>query len=606
MKRITRIFVLMTMTLLLVFADAHMAYAQRDLVSSIEFRPGSDVLYDRYGNNVNELAEAKQLLSHYEDVIMTGNGHVRLVAMIGGDKKNDPVAINLAAIRAAVVRNYLKQNFRMFTNWSFTFCLDDTRGYDDEIEVQYVPYAIPADVSSEIYYTDNKNDVLAVKRALSKYGTLPYVSDGPAFVHDTVVRARFDMINVIATNPVDVNPQDGEANSEKLLIAIHYRWDKDNLDSLYLSNPENLQLLDSILNSGNSKYIDTLTIVAYASPEGQPDHNKRLSQSRAQTIRNYILKNYKAIAPERIVTEARGENWKGLRNFALNDSDLPSRNEVINIIDSSLPSRQKQSMITQLDGGTTYYRYILPNYYRYLRNGASVLVTYSPNMPKIYTPVILSEIRPWFVPILESGLAAYFVPDPEPIVKYPIALRTNLLFDAIGALNIGIEVPIGNHFSVIADFAYSYWRSSTNLSALQTLQGGVEGRYWFGVDGKKKQKKPEWAKPLRGWNVGAYAMYCSRYDVQWVNGYQGEGYWSAGLTAGYATPIARNLALEFSLAAGYFQTPEYRHYHKPEFDADGKHHLMWQETGSYGTFTLTKARVSLVWLIRSEKKGGQK
>lgn len=372
---------------------------------------------------------------------------------------------------------------------------------------------------------------------------------------------------------------------------------------MYLSNPENLHLLDSILNSDNSRYIDTLTIVSYASPEGHPDYNQRLSERRAKTIKDYIIGRYKAISPERIVTRARGENWQGLRKFVVNDPALPSRDKVLQIIDSSLPDIQKQDFLTKLNGGTTYYRYILPNYYRYLRNGSSVLINYT------RTPVaaVIDEPRPMLETRLEPLLVPlFFMTNPQPVVRYPIALKTNLLFDAVGAPNIGIEVPIGMHFSVVGDFAYAYWRSPKNLYALQTLEGGVEGRYWFGVSDRKKQKNAEWAKPLRGWNVGLYAMYCSRYDVQWIDGYQGDGFWSAGLTAGYATPVGRNLTLEFSLAAGYFYTKEYRHYHQPEYDKNGKYHLMWQQTGSLGTFSLTKARVSLVWLIPNRQKGGLK
>lgn len=600
MMRARKLFILIGVIFLLWYSD--IAYAQQNSEFPVEFHSGSDVLFDSYGDNVKEIVAVRQLMSRYEDVILSGNGHIRLVAPIGLNEATNPIIINLAALRAAVIRNYLKKSFRMLTNWSFTFYMDTTRAYNNTIEISYIPYAIPADVSSTIYYTNEKNNLQKVKQALSKYGKLPYLSNAPIFSDATITRAHFDEINAIATKPVNVEAKEGEPNPEKSLIAIHYRWDKDNLDSLYLSNPENLRLLDSILNSENSKYIDTLTIVAYASPEGHPDYNKRLSERRAKTIKDYITANYKAIAPERILTQAWGENWEGLRNLVIRDREFPFRNEVLNIIDSSLSSLQKQSQLTKLNGGVTYYRYILPNYYRYLRNGASVLITYSPDLPMKLIPFVVPEPEPELIPKPEPII----IPAPEPIVRYPVALKTNLLFDVVGALNIGIEVPVGSHFSVVGDFAYAYWRSSKNLYALQTLEGGVEGRYWFGVNNKRKEKNPEWAKPLRGWNVGIYGMYCSRYDVQWIDGYQGDGFWSAGLTAGYAIPVARNLTFEFSLAAGYFYTPQYRHYHQPEYDADGKYHLMWQETGKFGTFTLTKARISLVWLIGSEKRGGRK
>ncbi len=168
-----------------------------------------------------------------------------------------------------------------------------------------------------------------------------------------------------------------------------------------------------------------------------------------------------------------------------------------------------------------------------------------------------------------------------------LALRSNLLFDIAGAPNIGVEIMIGTKFSIAADAAYAYWHINRTY-ALQTIQGGIEGRYWFRLtDGK----------PLTGWSAGVYGMYSSRYDVQWNGGYQGDGFWSAGISAGYSMPIAKRLNLEFAIAAGYFFTPEVRHYHRGQ---GGR--LMWQQTRyNVGRVSLTKVKVNLIWLLG--KKG---
>lgn len=581
-------------------------YAQQLEDYAISFRSQNELFNVNYGNNIRTMSDIKQIISRNKDVILTGNGHICLVAPIGHDGENNPNLMNLAALRAVAIRNYLKQNFRMLTDWSFTFYYDNSREYNNTIEVSYLPYNIPINISSTIHSVGKGSNLSKIEQSLSKYVKIPYLSDAPLLENDTTARSIFDRINTLATNPVDVEPRPGSHLSEKTLIAIHYRWDKYYIDTLYLSNAENLYLLDSILSSSNSKYIDTLTIVASASPEGQPLYNKRLSERRAQTIRRYILNKYKTILPDRVVTEARGENWSGLRNFVINDINLPSRDEVLAIIDSPLGSEDKQSKIMELNDGVTYYRYILPNYYRYLRNGASVLIAYSPYMP----PPPLFALAPEAVPLPKIKVKPMPPPvieqNPKPIVSYPVAFKSNLLLDAIGALNIAVEVPIRNNFSVVGDFAYSYWRTPKNLHAFQTLQYGLEGRYWFGVSDRKKTKNKEWDKPLRGWNVALYGILCTRYDAQWNDGYQGDGFWSAGVAGGYALPVSRNLTFEFSLGLGYIYTPEYRHYHRPEYDANGKYHLMWQETGSFGVFSVTKASVSLVWLLRNEKKGGRK
>ncbi|MCL2562377.1 MAG: DUF3575 domain-containing protein [Rikenellaceae bacterium] len=181
-------------------------------------------------------------------------------------------------------------------------------------------------------------------------------------------------------------------------------------------------------------------------------------------------------------------------------------------------------------------------------------------------------------------------PGPKPLAlnpKWQMALKTNLLFWAVGAPNLGVEIPIGQRLSVAVDGAYAYWRIN-NLYALQTIQGGIEGRYWFCPA----------AGFATGWNIGVYGMYCSRYDVQWKNGWQGDGFWSAGLSGGYSAPISRRLNMEFGLAAGYFFTPEARHYSRPQ-----QGHLIWEETRrNMGRFSLTKVKVSLHWLLEGGSK----
>lgn len=581
---------------LFVFALCQVScYAQNvSTVSIINFKPGDHVLYDNYKDNRVQLIKTQQEVSLYEDVILTGNGHIRLIASLPKADRNNPQAINLAATRASTVRSYLRQRYRMLTKWCFTFYIETKEVADNTVKVEYIAAPIADNAPTDIYYSTSVNDLRAIHAKLARYGKIPYLELATVKPDNPLLTKRTDSI---ATNPVKVKPIADKLNPAEFLVAIYYRWDKHKLDSMYLSNPRQLATLDSILTSSTIQKMDTLTIVAFASPEGHPNYNQRLSERRANTIRDYIVARYPQIPPQRIVTIARGENWEGLLKFALNDPELPSRDKVLDIITSGMSDLQKQSSLTKLDNGKTYYRYILPNYYRYLRNGASVFISYQPEPLPLLAPPLLGFTPP-------ATIQPLALPS-KPKRYFPIALRTNLLYDAIGAFNIGIEVPLGKrkNWSWIGDMAYSYWRSPRNLYALQTLEYGTELRYWLGVSEKKKEKNSNWAKPLKGWNVGLYGRYWKRYDAQWVNGLQGDGSWSAGLTAGYAFPISKQLAFEASLGAGWFSTSQYRHYHQPEYDKEGKYHLMWQETGQWSGLSITKIRLSLVWLIEY-KKGG--
>lgn len=192
--------------------------------------------------------------------------------------------------------------------------------------------------------------------------------------------------------------------------------------------------------------------------------------------------------------------------------------------------------------------------------------------------------------------------NPVSVVKEPfitkrplIALKTNLLFDATMMPNIEIEVPMGNRWSINAEYMFPWWLFDSDKYCMQILMGGLEGRYWLG--GRKKRQQTE---VLTGHFLGLYAGG-GKYDLQWDdNGYQGEFFIAAGISYGWATRIARDLRLEFNIGIGLLRT-DYRHYHA----RDNHQTLLWQENGRYTWFGPTKAKISFVWLLnRKVKKGG--
>ena len=169
------------------------------------------------------------------------------------------------------------------------------------------------------------------------------------------------------------------------------------------------------------------------------------------------------------------------------------------------------------------------------------------------------------------------------------ALKTNLLFDAALMPNIELELPIGKRWSLNAEYIFPWWLINDDRYCLQLLMGGLEGRYWFGNREKRQA--------LTGHFAGLYAGG-GKYDLQWdTKGYQGEFFIAAGISYGYAHPIARNLRLEYNIGIGMLRT-NYRHYHT----RDNHRTLLWQENGEYTWLGPTKLKVSLVWLINRKTK----
>ena len=105
-------------------------------------------------------------------------------------------------------------------------------------------------------------------------------------------------------------------------------------------------------------------------------------------------------------------------------------------------------------------------------------------------------------------------------LKKPLfALKTNLLFDAITALNVEVEVPIKTHWSIAGEWIFPWWLHTKNKpnkkpSRLEILCGTLEARYWFG----NRDERPV----LNGWFVGLFSG-AGLYDLQWkAKGYECE------------------------------------------------------------------------------------
>ena len=174
-----------------------------------------------------------------------------------------------------------------------------------------------------------------------------------------------------------------------------------------------------------------------------------------------------------------------------------------------------------------------------------------------------------------------------------VAIRTNLL---LPAFNVGVEVPLGNQWSVGADWYYPWmFRWADHKDCTQALALNLEGRYWFGKDRTRERR-------LTGHSVGLYAM-AGYYDLERnYKGYQGE-FVTAGIDYLYACPVFwKRLRLELSLGVGYFYSLA-RSYEV--YTEGGKGYKDKDMAKRIQFFGPTKANVTLVIPIYC-KKGGKK
>lgn len=192
--------------------------------------------------------------------------------------------------------------------------------------------------------------------------------------------------------------------------------------------------------------------------------------------------------------------------------------------------------------------------------------------------------------------------------KTRLAVKTNMLYDALTLINYSIELPFSlwdEHFSATFDHQFPWWRwgKNNNEYAIRYLQAGGEARWWFSPQHKPRTKKKLLRECLTGHFVGIYGM-SGKYDFQNRRKicYQGE-FWSIGFTYGYAMPISRLFNLEFSISAGYAPI-SYRHYIPA--DDYSKLQIDRERMGTWNYFGITKASISLVMPINFRTSGKHK
>lgn len=151
-----------------------------------------------------------------------------------------------------------------------------------------------------------------------------------------------------------------------------------------------------------------------------------------------------------------------------------------------------------------------------------------------------------------AGIAAA----PDSIKKYdykPIfALRSNLL---VPLLNVGLQVPIGNRFSIGADwyypFLYREWSEYlAQTNCFQALSPGLDFRVYLGK--KHRKGRENWQYRLSGHSIGLYAS-CGRYDVEWQFKGEQAKFANVGIDYMYSARIGRRrrLRMDFSVGVGY-------------------------------------------------------
>ena len=188
--------------------------------------------------------------------------------------------------------------------------------------------------------------------------------------------------------------------------------------------------------------------------------------------------------------------------------------------------------------------------------------------------------------VAETAAAGETAAESEPLHR--LAIKTNLLYDAILMPSLEVEYRIDDRWSVAVEGDVAWWKRDSRHKYYQIATILPEGRYWFRTK-----------KPWHGHYVGLFAGG-SWYDLEnGGRGYKGE-FWTVGISYGYMFPIGRRWSLEAGLGVGFLRT-RYEEY----LPIEG--HYVYQQTSRTNWLGPVKLKFALVYRLWDiNRKGGRK
>ena len=378
-----------------------------------------------------------------------------------------------------------------------------------------------------------------------------------------ILKRTFAMVAVLLVPALALSAQD---ENEGMIehsdsVKVYYVLNGSKLDASYKDNAAELARFTALLDTlaaDPAAQIISMAFTGSVSPEGPLYVNRRLSHERIVSLENYLKSHSMAYA--------------------------------------EVNSRKKET-ITRLEDYTKAQ-------YPGLRFASLVMEWLTPAPIAVPEPEPEPAPEPEPVVVEPAPVVVDTIPAPAPEPEavpvsdcwnFPVWVKTNLLYDLALTPNIGIELNLGNRWSLQGQWEYAWWKSDKIHWYHRIYGGGLEVRKWFG---------PYDGDPMHGFHVGVYGL-ANTYDFDlgklgsWVTGISAlkneEGNLSylsygAGVTLGWAMPISKKWNLDFGISAGYLGG-QYLDY-IPEDQC-----YVWQKTIQRNYFGITGAQVSLVYIL---------
>ena len=345
-----------------------------------------------------------------------------------------------------------------------------------------------------------------------------------------------------------------------------------------LSNDAQLEaLLDSLQKLRS--HLSYVWIGGSASPEGSEARNQQLGQARADAVAHRLVERM-SFPAHRLWTYNRAEDWTSLENLLEQDRHFPNRHRVMEILQTTQSAEERKQALQQLDQGATW-RHLIEDMFPSLR---LVRVSVALDYPTLSRLASQTELLPSEPPSLRpDDIVSIPLLPPRAqgttrTVKRKIALKTNLLFDALLVANLGVEISPWTHWSLDIPVWYSpYSIASTWKIRLLGIQPEI--RWWF-------------KEAMQGHFIGCHThVFGFNIALNDYARYQDPNHalWGIGLSYGYALSLgqSRHWGMEFTIGAGF---ANYRY----EAYLPGRNGVKFK-SGSDRYWGITRAGISLIY-----------
>ena len=364
---------------------------------------------------------------------------------------------------------------------------------------------------------------------------------------------------------------------------LHFRWDNTVYDDDYLDNSEAATKLVNLLEAMGPENIDSVSVVAYASPEGVYEHNMMLSRRRAAEF-SRVFKDKAAGLGFPVNVRPGGESWDLLVERVKSDSTISevARKRVLDqIADSSISVATRKWRFMHGSLGTTsaegdVYHWLLINHYRFLRcldihihykdeipdqvgDDGKTVGDDVPRKPEVIpsaveespdSTVVVSEIpvTPAVIPVTPAVIPGN---DRESPRRPILGISTNLPYDISWIPQYGLTsvpsfsveyYPARGKYTFGADLELSHWLHPEEHRYNQIHNLTLWGRRYF----KREEDRFKGAYLLANLNAAEYGI-----GMNAGKGWEGEGI-GASVGGGWKVYIGKYFFLDMGGALGLF------------------------------------------------------